>query len=544
MELTLSVPALATRVLAEVELRPAKLEKWLAALPLLNLPESGRKLFSTLSVYNRIALDDRTRLELLELLRRPIELVVSSAEKQYLGLPLPLAEKQKSAAEQNRQFHLELAFGYKRLVLNRAAQSTAPTGKALTETALAIQRAIRHLGEALAHSFKTYAPTPLEAWSEIHQLYRYAERLGVSEMAVAETLNDTIPHTSVAHAYKQALLLELSDPYHLPARLTGKVYRYLDRYAGLAVLQPAPAAYENSTCQFLIDLAADRAAVPYVDGRLEQPERFRLLNTLELVRNVHAQLTALQNGQVPPADGLEADFFRDSGQDLLRHLGLAWGINPGRVFPRRQGRGEELELAVGLEAANYWLNGGAKFVVSSTFVGPLPQRTQLGTNPAQPPHIEMPSLAYSAWQIEDESAGGLALVKKGYIKERLRVGELVAYRLPGAGHAWSIGAVRWVKSESPSHLALGIERLAPRAEPVVVKTVSDEGKESDFLPAVLLPALPPLKQPETLITHRGVWRRHRLIYLDNGARLMRVRLGDPVEFTSAFERFGFEIEEA
>ncbi len=543
MELHLSVPALATRVLAEVELQPDKVEKWLAALPLLNIPETGRKLFSTLSIYNRIAIEDRTRLELLELFRRPIRLVCTELEKQYLGLALPLTDKQKSAAEQGRQFHLEMAFGYKRLVLSAAERPAAASDRVPADTVLAIQRAIRHLTEALAVSFEIYSPGPLGAWSEIHRLYHFAERLGVTETPVDDPLNDTLPHSSVAHVYKQALLLDLSDPYHLPARLTGKIHRYLDRYAGLAALLPAPENYDP-TCQFLIDLEADRAGLLYVDARLERPERFRLLNTVALARTVHAQFHALQHGQVPAADGLEADFFRDSGQELLQHLGRAWGVNPRRTFRRRRRAEEEVDLAIGLEAINYWLNGGARFVVSSTFVGPLPQRTQLGPNEGKAlHHTESPELRFTTWKIQNESAGGLALLKKGYIRERLRVGELVAYRTPGTGHAWAIGAVRWMRSESPSHLELGMERLSPRAEPVVVKTVNDEGKESDFLPAVLLPALPQLKQPATLVTYRGVWKRDRRIYLDNGARLMRVRLGDPVEFTSAFERFRFEVEE-
>lgn len=543
MELNLSVPALATRLLAEVELRPAKVEKWLAELPLLNVGETARKLYSTLCVYNRIAMDDRNRLELLELYRRPLKLIATELEKQYLGLPLPLADKHKAAAEQNRQFGIEMAYGYKRLVLSAAQQRSAPEGRRLADTALAIQRAIRYLTEALAVCFEIYAPYAPGTWLEIHALYRYAEQLGVTETPLADPLNATLPHASISHAYKQALLLDLSDPYHLPARLTEKIHRYLDRYAGLAAILPAPVTFDP-TCQFLIDLEADRAGLLYVDAALEQSGRFRLLNTMELARTVHAQLTALQNEQALALDGLEADFFQDSGQDLLRHLGRAWGVNPRRVFRRIPRPDAEVELAVGLEAINYWLNGGFKFVVSSTFVGPLPQRTLVGPNENKAAHIEVPQLHYTSWKVRDESAGGLALEKHGYIKERLRVGDLVAHRAPGTGSAWAIGVVRWVKSENPSHIEIGVQHLSPRAEAVVVKTVSDEGKESDFLPAVLLPELPQLKQKATLITHRGVWRRARRIYLDNGARLMRVVIGDPIEITSAFERFCFELEES
>ncbi len=543
MALNLSVPALAARLLAEVELRPAKVERWLAELPLLNVAETARKLYSTLCIYNRIAIDDHDRLALLELYRSPLKLIATELEKQYLGLPLPLAEKHKAAAEQNRQFCIEMAFGYKRLVLNAAQQPGAPVGKHLVDTTLAIQRAIRYLTEALAVSFEIYAPCPLGAWREIHALYRYAEQLGVTDTPLADPLNITLPHISVGHAYKQALLLDLSDPYHLPARLTGKIHHYLDRYAGLAVILPATQTFDP-TCQFLIDPEEDCAGLLYVDATLELTGRFRLLNTIELARTIHRQLTALQAGQVPAGEGLEADFFQDSDQDLLRHLGRAWGVNPRRAFRRIRRSDAKVELAVGLEAINYWLNGGSRFVVSSTFVGPLPQRTLVGPNENKTLHIEAPELLFASWTIRDESASGLALEKHGYIKQQLRVGDLVAHRAPGAGNTWTIDVVRWVKSKSPSHIEIGVQRLAPHAQAVVVKTVSDKGKESDFMPAVLLPELPRLKQKATLVTHRGVWRPQRRIYLDNGARLMRVVIGEPVEITSAFECFQFEVEES
>lgn len=539
MTLQLFVPALSTRLLADIELRLAKVRKWLDELPMLNVAEAGRQLFSTLSIYNRIHIDIRRRLELLELYRRPVMLICQELEKQYLGLPLPLIDRHKSAAEQNRQFHLEMAFGYKRLVLEAESDlDTLRTQERLADTALAVQRAIRHLSEALAVTYKTYAPCPIGVWREIHALYGFAERLAVTERALADPLNTTLPHSSVSHAYKQALLLDLSDPYHLPAYMTGKIHRYLDRYAGLALLLPASRTFDP-TCQFLIDQDSDRAGVLYVDAELAQPERFRLLNTVELARTVHAQLTALQHGEALHVDGLEEDFFRENSQDLLVRLIQAWGVHPQRVFRRLPRPDAEIELAVGIDAINYWINGGRKFVISSTFVGPMPQRTLVGPNEHKTLDIKVPELGYTVWKVRDESAGGLSLAKSGHIKKRLRVGDLVALRAAGVERTWHIGVVRWVKSANPSAIEIGVQRLAPTAEPVAIKTISDEGKESDFLPALILPEVASLKQKATLVTHRGVYRPNRTIYLDDGARLRRVTIADPMEFTSSYERFQF-----
>src|SRR3970282_712356 len=121
MPLTLAVPNLAARDAGEIELQPHKVKKWLDELPLLNVAETSRKLFTTLSLHNRVDYDHKLRLELLELFRYPVSQLSLEFTKQYIGLPLPLSEKHKSVAEQNRQFQLELANGYKRIVLGLAS---------------------------------------------------------------------------------------------------------------------------------------------------------------------------------------------------------------------------------------------------------------------------------------------------------------------------------------------------------------------------------------------------------------------------------------
>jgi hypothetical protein len=542
MALKLSVPTIATRVLAEVELRPVKIRKWLDELPMLNVIETSRKLFSMLSVNNRVAIDDRDRLELLELYRKPVKQISFELQKQYLGLPLPLPEKHKSVAEQSRQFQIEMAFGYKRIVLNgETPENPVPFDKRRQETALAIQRAIRHLSEALEISYEIYSPYPLGAWLEIHTLYRHAESLGITEMPMDDGLNKAVEYSSVGHAYKQALLLDLADPYHLPARLIDKIHRYLDRWAALAQILAVPPSFDPA-CRFLIDQGIDRAGIVYTgDIALEVPERYRLLHTVDLARVVHMQLTTLQNGQLPEPDGLEPDFFGENSQELLLRLIHTWGAHPKRAFRRSQKTDGEVEFAHGIDAVNYWLNGGRKFVVSSTFVGPLPQRTLVGSHEKKQLDVKAPELEFSTWNVLDESAGGLSLSKNGLVRTRVRVGDIIGLRPPGAANPWGVAAIRWVKSASPSDVEIGVQRLAPGAEAVVVKTVTEEGKESDFVPALLLPELKPLNQPPTLITPRGVFKAEREMYMDDGCRLYKILPTHAIEITSAFERFQFRI---
>jgi cyclic-di-GMP-binding protein len=541
MELKLSVPQLTTRVITEVELDPARLQSWLAALPLLNVAETGNKLFSSLSIHNRVAIDPERRVELLELYRYPVRQLSLELEKQYLGLPLPLSDRHKGIAERNRQFKLEMAIGYKRALLDsKAPEKPRELEKFRQQQARITERAIHYLTDALAASYHAYAPYPLGTWLEIHTLFGHAESLGVADLPVEGTEN-RVPASSVSHAYCHALLLDLSDPYHLPPRMINRIHQYLGRWAGLARLLPATGQFDP-TCQFLVQQSEDRSGIVYTgETTLHEPERFRLLNTVELARLIHTQLTALQKREHVDADGLDPDFYSGDAQELLVRLIHAWGVHPKRLFRRNVRPGARVQLAIGLNAANFWLNGGAHFAVSSAFVGPMPQRTQVGTGAAQRQEPVAPEFAFSAWDVEDESAGGMALMQQGTVKHPVRVGEIVAARIAGDS-AWRIAVLRWVRSSGPNNVEIGLQWTAPRAQAVVVKIISDEGHESDFLPAVLLPEFPALKQPKMLVTARGVYKPERIFYVDDGYQLNRARVTQPSEISHSFERFMFEIQ--
>ena len=541
MAIQLNVPQISGRVIAEVETRPERVKKWLAELPLLNIAETARKVLSQLSISNRVGVAPDTRFEMAELYRYTTNQVTLELQKQYIGLPLPLPDKNKSVAEHARQLQLEMAFAYKWVVLDLSKLPEAELRqKHARRLALAIQRAIHYLTEAIVISYESYSPPPIGHWLELHTLYRYAENLGLAEIEVDDICNRATQKSSVANAYKQALLLDVSDPYHLNARQVDKIYQYLDRWSHLASILPAQVNFDP-TCQFLTDLSADRSGVLYTpDTLLEDPQRFRLLNTVELARKVHTQWTSLMRDEEVPAEGLPAGFYADS-HELLKRLINVWGLHPKRVFRRNARLDQEIDVAIGIDAINYWLNGGVKFVVSSTFVGPTPQRTHVGPRENKTIEIHSDDLEYGRWDIIDESAGGLSLSKKGVIKTRVRVGDLLGLRTPGEGTAWTVASVRWLRSANPSSVEIGVQRLTPSAEAVVIKTLSDKNLESDFMPALLLPEIKALNTPPTLVVPCGVFRPDRTLYLDNGYRLSKITATKLLESTSAFERLVFQV---
>lgn len=536
MDLRFSLPE--TTEGAVTETRPAELKRWMTNLPVMNAAETSQMLFKALTALNRSEIDDTLRGKLLDLYRQPIRAVCAESQKLYIGLPLPLPEKNKLVVARVRQFQSEMGDGYKRIVLH-ATRKSKLSNSDKEDLAFAIQRAIYYLTQVLAKSFELYAPSPEGTWREIHQLYRYAEIEGLTETPVVDELNGTLPKSSVGHVYKQALLLDFCDPYHLPARMLEKIRRYLDRWAPEAKLSMALASLRPD-CQFLINLATDRAGVANIESQpITTEAQYRLLTAVDLARVMHQQLSTLQIGSSPDPDGLEKDFFVNQGQEMLMRLITSWGVNPKRYFTRNIAHGAQLNVATGIDAINFFVHGAIEFVCSTTEVGPQPRRTQI-SGTLETAHGSSVKWQNVQWDLQDESAGGFALRKSNAQLEQVRVGDLIATHAPQQHVPWSISVVRWVRSAGPGDIEFGAQRLAPSADAIAILPADTEN--GGFKMALHLPEVKALRQATTLITPRGMFAPGRQLILDNGYRTHQIRATKLINVTGSFEQFKFAMD--
>ncbi len=537
MTLQFALPPLSGPLAANVD--PAEIERRIANLPVLNAAESSHQLFSTLSKLNRRPLDDKIRLQLLELYRRPVHFVCAEQQKRYLGLPVPLPQDSRLVAERVHQFQVEMAYGYKRLVMG-FGELGGRERETVSAAALAAQRSIRYLTQVLARSYELYAPVPEGTWREIHRLYRYAETEGITEVPVADGLNAAVAHSSVGHAYKQALLLGFSDPYHLPAQLLQKIDQYLDAYAPLSQITPVTAALKPE-CQFLVNLETDGAGIANTETlRVTAESQYRLLTTLGLAWAMHQQLNGLRTGQLLPPDTLGKDFYANRGEDMLTRLITSWGVNPKRYFPRTPKDGAETEVVRGIDDISFCVNGGETFIPSTTEVGPRPvQHGISGQNTGSGIPADRRTISIEPWYLLDESAGGFSLMSTGTSDRHIHVGDLIAVRMVDQKAGWAIAVVRWVRNPGSDQLEIGVQRLAPTATPVAVAV---NGASVDrFATALRLPALKLLRQPETLVTPCGSFKPQGMLILDDGYRTHRIRPTRLVNLTGSFEQFEFAL---
>ncbi len=531
MPLKLAVPIIGQNANLTVETRPKQVQDWLDSLLLSNSIEAARSIRDGLATINRQKIPGDQRLKLLEEYRSTIDTLFPSIEMLFSGEPLPLPEKSRQAANLARDLLVELAYGYKIILLEHVNRRiTFGSSKSVS---LIMERAISMLGRILVTCYQTYAPTPAGIWSEIHQLFRYAVQQNIQDFPVQDESDTQTRNINLV--YKQALLLALADPYRLMQGEVSKTADYLARFGNQAHLLPLSET-PSTNGLFLVRLDSDKPPramaqnVTITDARTDI-----FLNALGLARLLHQQVAQLEAGKSWETLNLPANASNPAYLDLMRRLIRHWGVTPKRHFNRVK-QETTLEICSGIRAIHHFLNGNntAEYgsdlqskesditvKLSSSLIDQSSQQTFNSTH----------------WTVINESAGGLALSKVSNDSVQISVGEIIGLK-PDKNAAWNIGVVRWVQSDNPQHLELGVQMLAPNATPAtIIPTIRN--KDEIEQQALLLPELPIIKQPVSLLVPRGYYRDMREFELKLGEETKTIRATSLIEQTCCYEIFQF-----
>jgi len=536
MTMRLSVPA-ADQNLTE-GITPKQVTEWLTNLPLANLKDVSRSILDALSALNRTKIAGDTRFKLLELYRGTIANLMPALEDQFSGQSLPLPEKSRIIAGLARQLQTELAYGYKIILLEHANKRLGFGNN--KQQPLIVERALASLGRMLVVCYQTYAPTPAGVWAEMHVLFMHAVEQGIQD----EPVTDMEQQSSINLAYKQALLLALLDPYRLMQGEVNKVLDYLSNFGSHAHLQPLMQT-SNPSGYFLVRLDSDKPPralaheTTVTDARTDI-----LLNTIELSRLLHEQIRHLESGVNPESQALPIGAKDFGFPNLLRRMLKHWGFAPKRLFNRVQ-HNARMDICAGVRAIHHFLGRSpGEEIDRSVEEQAENQHTEITLDLSDSPLDKNSHQTYVSknWLIINESAGGLALSKDPKTDVHIRVGEIIGLR-PEGSEDWNIGVVRWLSSEDPSHLQLGAKMLAPTAAPVMIRPVIASALAT-FQPALLLPEIPALKQPVTLIILRGGFHPQREFLLENNGMLQKIRATKLLEQSATFDLLEFRMVQA
>jgi hypothetical protein len=147
--------------------------------------------------------------------------------------------------------------------------------------------------------------------------------------------------------------------------------------------------------------------------------------------------------------------------------------------------------------------------------------------------------AINEWQVVNDSPAGYAAMHIAGDMPSLLAGSVLGIRRHEQ-EPWSLCIVRWVRSENPEHLEMGLEVLAPHAKAVRIATAS---RPEAPVPALLLPPVSGSQRGEALLTARGVYETGTIALMQEEAGKLQVVECRPLPLvtqTSSIELFEFE----
>jgi hypothetical protein len=417
-----------------------------------------------------------------------------------------------------RELLTELSIGYKHILLaSRNAGGRAIPPRRFAEVTACLLASLRDVQIAC---YMTYHPLPAELWRELHQVYLLAQSTGAADKMVGEALPASL-------AYRQALLLALADPPHMSRDELAHTRLYLHKLGTLAVLRPAT----SRPAQGGFAVATDSDSGPGQSG--QQKEGCLWLDTDALCRQLHDIALRLRTGDSPNSIGLPPGMQSELSLSLGKRLLKLWRTGAQRAFKRYPAAPGTMHVVAGVSCIHRLLDGE-----------PQAGKSAADSDDSLPIHDVRPLCGASAtiqtshWTISNDSASGLALLGAPDEPLNLKVGDALAMRSDEAS-AWSLAVIRWIRMRDARQVELGVERLSPEMQPVWVRPLRGH-RSANPEPALFIPGLPALKQPDRLLLSRQifqagmdaeVWHPHQHTTLAFGRRVQHTPSFDLIDFT-------------
>ena len=564
--------------------QPRKVKKWLAELPTTNMGEMTRRIYTALHDLNRQKMPGRTRLEIMEMMRGSCRIIFNNLNKYFINRTLPLPEKSQKIVNLNQSLLQELSYGYK-IIVFEVANGIDPKVDVKFQS-IAIARSIRYMSELLLRSSEIYQPYPTGTWSDIHQMYFYAENKGLHNTAVIdEEYSESI--ASIADFYKQVLLFALARPFALRQSDSERVYYKLATWSGLTKLGSSP--HENQVnCYFCTRMNEDRPPSYLTEQDCSSDQGVRTLDTSELVDSIRKQINSFSDKEKKITVGEELPL------ETLQVLAMSWGVCAKRRFSRADRRGR-IKAAIGLSKAATEISeegrhtpeeeeGGStirheELIFSLQTIPEDLKHSASNLNTGYITHTELGSHGEHAWDMvakgrtltesydrarklldEDQlklkkedadlhweviniSAGGYCLRWNSDTTSRAQIGELIGLRElePDGGYQWRIGVIRWMQFTREYGLEIGVQILSPKVISARVRRLNRLDEEP--FDSLLLPGIRALKQAPTILLPAHAFKLNDDLQIHACEQTMDIKLGGIKEHTGSFTQFQFSSQD-
>nr|WP_305882837.1 molecular chaperone [Pseudomonas sp. M30-35] len=547
---------------------PRDLKRWIALLPKANIGETARQLYQALVEINQLLTPSDNRIQLLELVRPEVFYVCQHLEKHFLNQAIVLDERPRKVANLCQALQNHLANGYKLVISRNVIKSSKESKQLLT---IALQRAIHSLCGPLVRASQLYCPVPEGLWFELHQLYLIAKQRGLKNMVVRDPLARHGQGLSVEQNYIVAALMGCSRCNQMRQNAIGRVAEALEQWSTLVNIEDGN----------------DPESLFAVATQLDGPPRYTSLfqkKDLQVAIGIdtHPLIDAInEHLLLPPESVGKSRLLVPEGLsvDLLQHLSAAWGDISERTFQRSNGQGS-LTLCIGMSALHYFIANKRTFadilkmpaeinkvefkestgkpdIWANAFDAQKtpawdhglpyeeieyqkPQTEAADTYEAADQDVESQVFPTFELPIINLSPGGYCLTWPKEVPNQLQAGELLGIQ-DAPGQAWSIAVVRWIRQARGGGTQMGIELIAPHAQPCGLQLIRKSEQNSSYLRGLLLPEISAISRPASVIVPRLPFQEGNKVIVNIAGVEHRAALGQKHTSTGSFNQFEYRL---
>ncbi len=482
--------------------RIGKILAWFDAPRAERLGEEFANLQQQLNDLLSCAAPPQQRLTALDAFYQRIIDDLEQATPALTNTPPPLSRKQKALLRGTQDTLLTFA----RALLDSLDSVNTHLVRGLGQPAeRSLWRAAHILYRHYLLSALVAAPAGRDLWLELHRTFSLAQYLHLAEARPEPE------GPSIRDAYLIPILLSCA----VPASLNAYEVRFVTQYLAQSTQLADPP--DETVPAFRIDPSRD---TPFLAADRKQPATENTTADLQfsfrrLCARLVAQESAMANGISPEQLGLPAFAATTAGRQLMRKLAIRWSAPAKRRFPRRR-QGYRCQIVCGL----------------NTLLETLHQTDAL------PPHD-------AQWMVINESPDGCAIMHVSGKTGDLSVGDIAAIRTE-SGTNWQICLVRWVQSEHSEHFEAGLQILSASGTPATLIR-HEERADASSHGAIILPAIPPLRETQTLIAPAGCLpetpSRFLLLIEKDNLEIREMRTISLTECSNHVDAFSIENDE-
>lgn len=509
--------------------------KAIANLPLTNVLQAQVSLAALLAKMAQSPPPAGDYLDVLELARSPLAFLQEQTRLHYATKALPPTEEESRCFKRVVGLWQNMASAYARV-----AQVGGSEPAIRDRLALICQRCLYYSGQVILEYFRARRALAPGLWLDLHGYFDTAEDLGLLDQTVAEPLGLDGITSSCRKTYAAALLVDLANPYSRTPQELAWIVHWAHRFAHHAhVVRPHE---EEGGRGFGIDLMRDQGVRPV--ETMAATDSARLFDTNGLIGEIQGVLARLKTGSAPASLGLGDDCRQPHASRLLLQLYRPWCRTAmPRRFERQASHGN-LPVIYGFDTVHYYVTGKEFVQPEHVRLFSRAEMDRLWTfrnqlDPAQPLNMRAVQLGYTVdnWEIADQSVNGFR-VYRSPAGSRIDHRQLLGLKPMGTDY-FLLGEVSWLLQESDGRLHAGIYVLPGHPQGICVRpTGAAVSRSEKYIPAFLLPAVPALKEPASVVLPRGWFHPERIVELFTD-RQIPVRLYELLSQGANFDRCAF-----